>query len=313
MYIHRIVIDANCINLWGNSDAMNTLEAYHDAGLIEILKTHTLVKEFSSAPARQEKAKKYRIIGGSSHPDSYFGAVPDNSSRYYQYYKEIFRTRMDEKSERNSLRDCLHIDQALLNNCNYFVTTEKRLQEAGKNIQEIQWVLDIVSPEECLAKLQSYFEEKHGSSEFEYLVEKLNSVGTIIFGANHCNGLMIIDPIAGETLLSCWIEDNSLIVEGKIRDDLGNLMLEIKNGEVNFQKPGAYLKASGGIGPISLGDKNFSQIYIGMDTAVFISARLLSSGRVMFDRVNLHSKDGQRKLVVFREVMSIEGLSLIPS
>ena len=61
MYIHRVVIDANCINAYGRTEYMNILESYHDAGLIEILRTQTLIKEdFKLSKGKEkEKAKKY--------------------------------------------------------------------------------------------------------------------------------------------------------------------------------------------------------------------------------------------------------------
>lgn len=313
MYIHRIVIDANCINAKGRLDAMTTIEAYHDAGIVEIIKTSTLDAEFSTAALQKEKSRKYKVIGGSgifSYSDGTIDAMPgatSGDSRFYQYYLAIFENFQGEKSRHRSIRDCLHIDQAILNNADYFVTNEKALIEGSKRTQAIREKLDVITPEDCLSRLRTYFDANYGTSNLDRLAELLNSGGPIILGSNRCGDLTIKDPSSTDVLLSFWIRDSKLIIECQIRDCQGNLILVINEGKIQFHSNGARIKGMG-YGPLLVGESAVNQIYIGNDTSAYLSARALSSGRVLFDRVELNSADGQRRLVVKRDAMHVQGL-----
>ena len=288
---------------------MNELEKYHDSGLIEILRTQTLTREFENTPNYLEKAKKYRVIGGSDHPDSYFGAVPGGSSKYYRYYQQIFSTRMDKESEKRAVRDCLHIDQAILNNCNFFVTQEKRLIEAGVQIEEIGGSLEILDPDSCVTKVNSYFQINYGTCDFQYLVNEFNSRGPIFLGSNSAGSISFIDPESNDVIFSCWPEEGFLILECQTWDDDQQLVLKLtKEERARIERRGIYIKASGGKGPIKVGHKEFSQIYIGTDSCPYIAARTLSSGKVLFDRIDLRSRDGKKRIVVDGESLCIEGL-----
>jgi hypothetical protein len=98
IYIHRVAIDANCINAWQKLPAMNELEKLHNLGLIELVRTSTLSADFSGAAnAQLVKASTYAIIGSSAHwyltdaPSA--EAVPGpvlRESKFDEIYESIF-------------------------------------------------------------------------------------------------------------------------------------------------------------------------------------------------------------------------------
>lgn len=315
MYIHRVVIDANCINSKGRMPSMNELEDYHHAGLIEILKTSTLDAEFRTAPLQKEKAKNYIMIGGSAVRgeegyDARYGAV-SGKSKFYEYYLEIFGPKLGERFCRRSIRDCLHIDQAILNHANYFVTNEKMLIQAGLEIQSLREKIKIVSPENCLSELKSYFKTNYGTSDLCALKSKEKDDGSVIMGSNSSYGFRIIDPTINEVLLSSYIDKGKLIVETRIRNKSGELVLEISEGnKMVFHSFDTKVKGIGK-GPLTIGEESFIQIYIASDEVVYLSARYLSSGKILFDCVNLYSRDSKRKFSVNRELMELKGLNLV--
>jgi len=322
VYIHRIVIDANCINAQGRmdprqQDPMNELESYHSAGLIEILKTTTLDAEFRTAPLRKRKSEKYLTIGGVGHaqmgndrvPDAMPGAVTGDS-QFYHYYIEIFGEHKTEAERRNSLRDCLHIDQAILNNSDYFVTNDKALIKGGKKVEAIRNKIEILTPEECLKKIHNYFKNNYGTTRADDLVRRLNSAGPVILGSNTTSGFSIQDPTNGDVLLSSFIKNGSLIIEAQVRNEDGDLILEIVEGKkTEFHSDGASVRLMGH-GLLVVGELSCSQMCIGKAGYVYLAARAISSGRVLFDRVNLTSRDGQRKITVKGEMMVLKGLGI---
>lgn len=314
MYIHRIVIDANCINAKGALEAMNKIEAYHEAGVIELLITSTLEVEFSNAPLQNEKAQKYMSIGGavvffSGTMHSSQGAVPQKS-KFDKYFKEIFPNEQSEKSRVRSLRDCLHIDQAVLNNCDYFITQEKKLISAGNNIDNLKREIKIVEPEQCLLELQKYFKRNHRTSEPNQLKTILFSGGPVILGSNSSLNLEVKDPSNGERLLCYYVKDNNLIIECAINDDEGTPNIIIKRGKpIEILVKDVFITTLG-VGPLVVGERNVNQVYIGTDDVVYLSVRAISSGRAVFDRVKLCSRDGKKSLVVEHESLLLQGLEM---
>jgi hypothetical protein len=319
MYIHRIIIDANCINAKGRLDAMNELESYHSAGLVEILKTTTLDAEFRTAPLRKAKGKKYLTIGGAGvaqmgndrAPDAMPGAVTGDS-QFYHYYIEIFGEHKTGADRRRSLRDCLHIDQAILNNSDYFVTYERALIEGGKKVEAIRNNIEILTPEACLKTIQNYFKNNYGTCRADDLVTRLNSAGPVILGSNTTFGFSIQDPTNGDVLLSSFIKDGSLVIEVQVRNEDGDLILDIVEGKkTEFHSNGASVRLMGH-GPLVVGENSCNQMCIGKAGYAYLAVRAISSGRVLFHRVNLTSRDGQRKITIKGEMMELKGLSIGP-
>src|SRR4051794_4705993 len=100
MYIHRIVIDANRINTRNDLPAMNRLEQFHDANIVELLRTSTLAVEFAPWKQGLEKALKYTELGGhlvyaavnNQIPDSQWGSGRD--SRFVELNTLIFGPKL---------------------------------------------------------------------------------------------------------------------------------------------------------------------------------------------------------------------------
>lgn len=316
MYIHRIIIDANCINAKGRLNAMNKLESYHDAGLVEIFKTTTLNAEFRTAPLQKDKSNKYKTIGATYYAQLGKDGVPDampgaasGDSKFYHYYKEIFGENQTETHRRQSLRDCMHIDQAILNNADYFVTIEKALIKGGRNVEAIKSKIQILNPEDCLRKIQEYFFKRYGSFSIDELIAKKNLDGPILLGSNSCFGFSIKDPSTNDVLLSSYIKEENIIIEAQVRDEFGSLILEIISGKkIVFYFNGASVNLMGH-GPLVVGERCCNQMCIGKNSDVYLAATTTSSGRVIFDRVNLTSRDGDRKIIVKGETMELRGLA----
>jgi len=293
--------------------AMNELESYHRAGLVEILKTTTLNVEFRTAPRQKEKASQYFMIGGSpvqgEHGmESMWGAV-SGESNFYRYYLEIFGNSGDKNHNQRSLRDCLHIDQAILNNTNYFVTNEKILIQAGQNIQTIRDAIEISTPENCLEKIQGYFYSNYRTSNVSDLIKIGENNGPVILGSNTSVGFNINNPVSGEVYLSSYIDNRNLVIEGSLRNKCGDLVLEISNGKSTFHGNDAKITCVGK-GPIVIGEKSFLQVLIYSDDEPYVSARTLSSGKVLFDRINIYSNDSSRYARINRETLELKGLSI---
>lgn len=315
MYIHRIVIDANCINAKGTLEAMNMIEAYHEAGVVELLRTSTLEVEFAKDSLWNEKAKRYMSIGGSrvhignGTMDSRQGAVP-HKSKFYEYFKEIFPNEQSESSRIRSLRDCLHIDQAVLNNCDYFITEDKKLISAGNSVDNLKREIKIVNPEQCLLGLKEYFQRCHRTSDLKQLKTILFSGGPIILGSNSSLNLEVKDPSNGEMLLCYYVKDNNLIIECNINDHEGTPIIAIEKGKpIKVLAKDVFITTLG-IGPLVVGERNVNQVYIGTDDIVYLSVRAISSSRAIFDRVRLYSRDTIKSFVVERESLIVQGLHL---
>lgn len=228
MYIHKIVIDANCINARGNLEEMNLLEEYHEAGVIEILKTSTLNKEFSSVPFFKNKADKYQTIGGSGHfcgindrhPEALPGGVIGNPN--LRLFRKLFPEEKIGSDLHRSIRDSLHIEQAFLNYCEYFVTDEKRLIERCKDIPEISGRLNVATPSTCLNEIQAYFKRYSNTDDPKELKSILESEGPIILGSNSCYGFRITDATNGDLVLSAIVQNDKLLLEAIFFDKSGS-------------------------------------------------------------------------------------------
>jgi hypothetical protein len=132
MYIHRVVIDANRINTRGAIEAMNRLETFHDAGLVEIFQTSTLPVEFRSWPRGIDKARNYTVIGGNSMVYLTDSNVADSSlgagageSRFMEIHDVVFGAPASAEDVRvGNMRDALHIDQADQHDADFFVADD---------------------------------------------------------------------------------------------------------------------------------------------------------------------------------------------
>lgn len=315
MYIHKIVIDTNCINARGNLQDMNRLEEYHDAGVIEILKTSTLNKDFSKVPFFKNKADKFQTISGSSHfaglddghPEALHGGIIDNPIP--GLFRELFPEEKSVKDLHRSIRDSLHIEQAFLNYCDYFVTDETRLIKKCQEIPEISNRIKVTTPSTCLDDIKKYFLSYLGDDNPENLKTKLKSEGPIILGSNSCYGFRATDATNGDIILSAHVEDSKLLIEAVFFDKSGAKQLEIFPGSKSvFSIPGICITC-GGRGGIVVGESVVNHFMIGSEIEVKLAARVTHVGRVVFFIVNMNGSNPKNLLCVNRECLTLEGVN----
>lgn len=315
MYIHKIVIDANRINARGGLEDMNKLEEYHDAGVIEILKTSTLDKEFSKVPFFKNKANKFQTIGGSGHfvglddrhPEALPGGIIGNPIP--GLFRDLFPEKKSGKDFRNSIRDSLHIEQAFLNYCDYFVTWEKRLIKGSQKIPVLNSRIKVTTSETCLSEIKKYFISHFGDDDPENLKVKLESEGPVILGSNSCHGFRATDATNGDLILSAHTENSKLLIEAVFFDKSGAKQLEVSPGSKSvFSNPDLCI-TGGGKGGIVIGESEFNHFMIGSETEVKLAARVTHVGRVVFFIVNMNGSNPENLLFVKRECLTLKGVT----
>ncbi len=135
MYIHRVAIDTNRLNARGSIPAMTELERLHDAHLIEIVCTSTVITDAKGA--HRAKAAKYDLIYADYLGYLTSEAIPDvqpgpalRTSRFFEIYESVFgngRGPSFADHHAQSIRDALHIDQCWQNMVDCFVTGDARV------------------------------------------------------------------------------------------------------------------------------------------------------------------------------------------
>jgi hypothetical protein len=314
MYIHKIVIDANRINAKGGQEAMNQLEAYHDAGLIELLKTSTLNNEFSKDSNFRKKAEKYQTISGNGYMAGLDGGHPEVlqggiiGKPFFSLFRKIFPEKKTGKDLRNSIRDSLHIEQAILNYCDYFITDEKRLKQGGKDIPEINDRITVISDEACLEDIRNYFLTHYGSADPEILGNELKTTGPIILGSNSCHGFRVADSTTRDLILSAHIENGELLVNAVFFDDEGTKQLEIIPRQCSVFSSDALSISCGGRGGIVIGESAINHFMIGSENKIRLAARVTHVGRVVFFIVSMNGRNPGNFISVERDCLTLQGV-----
>ena len=312
MYIYKIVIDANCINSLGRIEAMNQLEAYHDAGIIELLRTSTLHKEFSKATTQKDKAIKYQTIGASSYhqslddenfPEAMGGGVLGHED--HGLFKKFFPNKQTGKGHKNSIRDILHIQQAMLNHCDYFITEEKALRRGSQHVPG----LIITTPEECLETLEKEYISSYETINTQELKNRLDSSGPITLGSNTCHSFKITDVKTKRLLISAVIVDGHLHIHANFFDRDGNQQLEIIPGKKPKFYSGDLSISCGGRGGIVVGERNFQHFMIGNDNQINLAARLTHTGRVIFYTANMFSDNASHFFRIEKGALTLQGVT----
>ena len=317
MYIHKIVIDANCINARGSLQAMALLEEYHDAGVLEILQTSTLKKEFSKVPFFKSKADKYQTITGNSyvgslddrHPEAIPGGVIGGNSML-RLFPKLFPDKKPGKDFHNSIRDSLHIEQAILNYCDYFVTNEKALRKGGREIPEIRDRIKVVNPDECLEEIKAYFQKHCKSTVPNFLGNELKTMGPIILGSNSCYGFCAFESSTQNQILSAFVENGKLMVEADFYDSVGKKQLELSPGQDSvFTGPDLSISC-GGRGGIVIGNSEINHFMIGNENQIKLAGRVTHVGLVVFFIVNMNGADPKNFISVSRECLTLQGVNI---
>jgi hypothetical protein len=162
-----VYIDTNCINSLKKIDALNELEKLHEEEKIAIEKTDTLDTELQQNSSKNAN----RLKKSMNYIESYGAGVWDNSRWDHSVWgdtsDETKLTRMLEilwgkkvrsAYTRQELRDGMHIQTASRYGGTYFVTQEKALI-AKSEIIEKEFTIKVVSPDDCLAKINKRLRE----------------------------------------------------------------------------------------------------------------------------------------------------------
>ncbi len=316
MYIHRIVIDANCINARAGMPEMNELEAYHATGAIEILKTSTLPVEFSNAPQKSIKAQCYGTIGGlqayipnEKQAQSVWG-LSLRPSLWCQIYRGLFERPLTGDAQKRALRDALHIDQAQMNAVDMFVTNDNALLAAEPLLRTHGIELAIMKPGQCLERIKQHCRESFGTAEPTKVQEKIKTKGPLILGSNSCNGCAFIALPSKEQLLRLQITDSHFFVSGTLRDENGNDVVRMAAGQrPEFLGPSGSVTQTGE-GPILVGETAcWSFVVMESETAVF-AARTTHTGRIVIYALLLRDTTGRTVGRISGETLELTGASL---
>ena len=308
MYIHKIVIDANCINARGSLEAMTRLEMYHDVSVIEILQTSTLKKEFSKFPFFKNKADKYQTISGLGYVASLDDGPPEAlgvnliGSPMFGLFSKIFPEKKFGKDRHRSIRDSLHIQQAILNHCDYFVTTEEALLKGGRDISVIRDRIKVVKPCECLEQIQEYFQECYKTSEPDILGKELRNSGPIILGSNSCYGFSAFEAATRNHILSAYVENGKLMIEADFYDSAGKKVLKIAPGKASVFTDGDLSIHGGGRGSMIIGEKGFNNFMIGNENQIKLAGRLTHGGKGILFIVNMNGVEPKNSFLFLVKV-----------
>lgn len=322
MYIHRIVIDANQINTRGGILAMNSLEALHTAGLVEILQTSTLPVEFRNWERGRTKASSYTVVGGSQttfltsggQPDSALG-TPSKQSFLMEIHRLVFGEPSESVDRRNhDMRDALHIDQANQNYADFFVSDEKAILRASPLLRAAGIDTLVCNAETCLGAIQDYFKNAFGTADIPMLQARLQASGPILLGSNSCGGSAFVDVDTGETILAFLRTNNGATIVARIRSPDGRLLLSIDPDKpLQFHGPGLRAHLEDGPSPVQIGEKtcrSFSINSTDAETQPVMAARWLRNDRLLFYRLTLHNASGHLAISMDRSDLHLCGVTI---
>jgi hypothetical protein len=319
MYIHRIVIDANCINAKGHMAEMNELERYYAVGAIEILKTSTLDVEFEKAPRQAIKAEKYRRIGGvHSYIAGEHGAQSQEGtcirpSLCGEIYAGIFGDNLTGKAHRRSLRDALHIDQAQMNGADMFVTDDIALKVVEDVLRTRSIFLAVRKPGESLEFLKQYFRGKIGTDDPAELKAQFDTQGPIILGSNTSYGCVFVAAPTQEELLRLEIKDGRLCISALFRDEHGSEVIRFSPGQRPeiFGPVGDFDMYQMADGPILAGDLQCSSLVVRISRTPIFAVRVTHSARVVIYVLLLRDSGGNTVAEVRGAGLSLSGAVLL--
>lgn len=314
MYIHRIAIDANRINAAGTIPAMTDLERYHDAQLIEIVQTSTLKTDLQGE-SRREKAAKYRTIGSDSVFYVADGRVPDavpgatgTDSRCWDILRIIF-PRSAANPTVQDRRDALHVDQAMQNAVDWFVTQDKDIITAQRRLSAEGIDLKIGDAPEVLAAIEDYFRFRYGTLDVAVLrAELMRDFHThpVLLGSNRVGIWELTDTTNGEPVFFTRPIGNRLGVGAVLRDSSGGLLLTIKPGVTpKFECPGPLLRIMVGESHLLVGEQPCESFAVSSEGRTLFEGRVARSGHIVISRGLFRSSTGATLAMIDRESLRL--------
>jgi hypothetical protein len=320
MYIHRIAIDANRINAGCGISAMNALERFHDAQLIEIVKTSTFATDLKGE-RRLEKAAKYRTIGSDGvfyvadgpSADAVPGAT-GTDSRMAEILRIIFPhhgKNLNQKKPENDRRDALHVDQAMQNEVDWFVTEEKKIRKAQPKLFAAGIDLRIGDAPEVLASIEDYFQSRYETLDVAVLRTELMRdfhSHPVILGSNRVGIWELTDPTSGEPVFFTRVIGNRLGVGTVLRDSNGGRLVTIDPGKTPvFDRPGPSVRMMVGESHLLVGDKSCMGFAVSFQGRTILEGRIARSGHIVISRGVFRSSTGTTLATINRESLTLGG------
>ncbi|MFA7662952.1 MAG: hypothetical protein WCX88_03480 [Patescibacteria group bacterium] len=284
LYVYKIVIDTNVINSRNDIIAMTKLEDLFKIGIIELLKTDTLLVELEKEIdiSRKEKVKKYRTIYGENVVDHttmksiYFGRKSNFEIIYHTLWGEYWKMggAYQDKIHDNSTRDALHLNVCWINEVDYFITNENKIIEKRGELYAKGFDCKIVNPEECVELLENDYLQDFKTKDPIIIRERLKETHKILLGSNQCQFVDIKDPKTNEVIFKTHLICDKFCVEANIFDENGNLLARLypnKDPEIIYR----------GVSLSYCGSEN--QFTLSKDGEIFLSSRIVPSGHIIFE------------------------------
>jgi hypothetical protein len=315
MYIFRIVIDANLINARQGIAAMNSLEALHKAGLVEIFQTSTLPVEMRPYPPGHQKARQYATLGSSSSVYLTKGNVADSQpgtsgrkSKDWVIHQLIFgEPALEEKKRLNDMRDALHVDQANQHDADFFITHERRILDASPKLAAQGFTTRVCKAQNCLDEIIAYFERHYGTADPTALGRLLDQDGPVLLGSNSCGGTILTDVEHNEELLAFEMTDSGVAIRATLRGSNGAKLLTIQPGQrPTFEAPDAEITSEVGPSPLRIGEESARSFAVTANGTLLLAGRILQTGRLLMHDVCLYNKSGRLSVHVTRDVMKLD-------
>ena len=139
-----VYLDANCIGAWHRNKEIEELKQLNNEGKIIIEPSDLLSEEFrkNKGYPRGEKELSKFIISFSNTWDK------DDRRRFTEVLQILFGKKEIDCSE-NQKCDACHINQAIREGIDYFVTNDKEILEKATEIKK-RFCLTICKPESAL-------------------------------------------------------------------------------------------------------------------------------------------------------------------
>lgn len=313
MYLLRLVVDANCLNAKGRLPSMNELQRYHEAGAIELIVTSTLSAEVDRNSSQAAKAKTYQSVGG--HCYSIQGvpgmqSMPGAALRDSQMgliHSGLFPHTLKGHALTRAIRDCLHVDQAQMNGADILVTSDKRLHHAHEILKSVSVPLLVASPEQALIHVKTHLRANIGSDQLLRTKSHVESLGPVILGSNSAGNCSFSGGVPAQTLLTFRIKDGLLHVSGTLRDEVGQVCIELSAGQPpKFPTRGASLAQSGN-GPLLVSTQPSGSFVVKSNDRPILAVRTHQTGRAVVFAMELRDETGRVVASIHNESLTLQG------
>jgi hypothetical protein len=273
--------------------------------------------ELDKGSIQEIKVRQYRSIGGywgiyipgENRSQADVGA-PVRPSLLELFQEELFGRCLRGKALRRALRDCLHLDQAQMNDADIFITNDKRLHGAKSLLAKHGVYLSVCAPEQALERLRRYYVRTVGTAALKEVREVADRLGPVILGSNSGERCSFVAQYGAETLASLKIEAGLLHISGRFRDEQGQLLVELKPVEpAKIVSREAHLTLAGS-GPILVNEKPANSVVVATGRRTYLAVRMTHTHRVVVSQMELRDQTGQLAVAVQKEDLVLQGASM---